>query len=79
MDLRDIAVTVRELPDGKYQWMLLEGTGETGTFAAYARLEISERLFDRYSDALIAGFSALRAIAGADGPRQKGGWDTSRY
>lgn len=79
MDLRDIAVTVRERPDRKYQWLLLEGTGESGTFAAYARLQTSERLFERYGDALIAGLAALRAMAGVDGPRQKGGWDTGRY
>ncbi len=79
MDLRDIAVTVREMPGRKYQWVLLEGTGETGVFAHYAKLQESERLYTRYADALVAGVSTLRVLAGGGGPRRRGSWDTGRY
>lgn len=75
MNLRDIAVTVRALPDDKYGWTLMESTGEQGTFAAYALLRESERAYDSYSSAMAAGIAALRQMFGAAGPRREGSWE----
>ena len=75
MNLRDIAVTVRELPGGKYRWALLEGTGEHGMFISYALLQEGERVYDRYSTALAAGIAGLRSVFGPEGPRHGGTWD----
>lgn len=75
MNLRDIAVTVRELPGDRYSWALLEGTGEQGMFASYAVLQEGERSYDRYSTALAAGIAGLRSMFGVDGPRHGGTWE----
>ena len=69
MELRDLALSVRELPDRRYGWVILQGTGEKGVFAHYAVLCRAERDYDSYGDALLAGFVALRALGGRDGPR----------
>ncbi|RZI95343.1 MAG: hypothetical protein EOP78_06825 [Variovorax sp.] len=74
MNLRDIAVTVRELPGERYRWALLEGTGEQGQFASYALLKESNRSYDRYSTALAAGIAGMRLAFGPDGPRHGGTW-----
>lgn len=79
MILRDIAVTVREMPGGQYSWALLEGTGEHGTFASYALLQESGRTYDKYSTAMAAGIAGLRALFGADGPRQGGTWEPETF
>ncbi|MBN8747052.1 Uncharacterised protein [Xylophilus ampelinus] len=72
MELRDIAVTVRELAQGGFGWVLLEGTGEDGPFASYARLQVSERVYDSYSSALAAGIGVLRSIDSPErGPRRR--------
>lgn len=71
MDLRDIALTVREVVPGQFGWVLLEGTGEAGLFTSYARLHVSPREYDSYSTALAAGIGALRGLGTADqGPRR---------
>jgi hypothetical protein len=72
MELRDLALSVREMPDHSYGWVILEGTGERSVFATYALLESSERTYASYADALVAGLSALRALGGRDGPRGVG-------
>jgi len=72
MALQDLALSVREISPGAYSWVILQGTGEQGTFAAYAEFDISERPYLSYSDALVAGFSRLRALGGAEGPRWLG-------
>ena len=72
MDLRDIAVTVRERAHGEFGWVLLEGTGESGPFAAYVRLAASEQTYPGYFTALAAGIVALRAMGNAArGPRRQ--------
>ena len=74
MELRDIAVSVRELAQGGFGWVLLEGTGEDGTFASYARLHVSDRAYDSYSSALAAGVGALRGLGSPErGPRRRMG------
>ncbi|RYY85750.1 MAG: hypothetical protein EOO24_36260 [Comamonadaceae bacterium] len=75
MNLRNIAVTVRELPGNQYRWALLEGTGEQGKFVSYALLKESNRSYDKYSTALAAGIAGLRLVFGADGPRHGGSWE----
>ncbi len=67
--MRDLALSVREVAPRVYGWVLMQGTGEQGAFAAYAQLEVSEQEFDSYSDALLAGFARLRALGGRNGPR----------
>jgi len=72
MELRDLALSVRELPDRSYGWVILEGTGERSVFATYALLERATRNYTSYADALVAGLVALRALGGRDGPRGVG-------
>jgi len=69
MELRDLALSVRERPEHRYGWVILQGTGEKSVFAHYALLRSAERDYDSYGDALVAGFAALRALGGPDGPR----------
>ncbi|MEJ8852784.1 hypothetical protein [Variovorax rhizosphaerae] len=69
MTLQDLALSVRETDSRTYSWVILQGTGEQGTFVSYAEFDISECSYDSYSDALVAGFSRLRALGGRDGPR----------
>lgn len=69
MELRDLALSVRELPEHRYGWVILQGTGERSVFAHYAVLCSAERDYDSYGGALLAGFVALRALGGRDGPR----------
>lgn len=68
MAIRDFAFSVRELGQRSFGWVIFEGTGETGAFASYVQFELSESQFATYSDALLAGFSRLRALGGRDGP-----------
>ncbi|WP_213953437.1 MULTISPECIES: hypothetical protein [unclassified Variovorax] len=69
MTLQDLALSVREMSSRTYSWVILKGTGEQGTFVSYAEFDVSERTYLSYSDALVAGFSRLRALGGRDGPR----------
>ena len=70
--MRDLALSVREVAPRAYSWVLMQGTGERGTFVAYVEVEVSEHQYDSYSDALVAGFARLRALGGRDGPRGLG-------
>lgn len=70
--MRDLALSVREVAPRAYSWVLMQGTGEQSTFAAYVELEVSEQQYDSYSDALLAGFARLRALGGRNGPRGLG-------
>jgi len=72
MELRDLALSVREMPDRSYGWVILEGTGEKGVFATYSLLQSAARPYASYADALVAGLSALRGLGGRDGPRGVG-------
>ncbi|MEJ8855471.1 hypothetical protein WKW79_12880 [Variovorax robiniae] len=72
MALQDLALSVREMSPGTYSWVILQGTGEQGTFTNYSEFETSEFTHPSYSDALVAGFSRLRALGGRDGPRWLG-------
>ena len=70
-DLRDLAVTVRERAEGGFGWVLMEGTGEHGPFASYARLRESDDTYPSYSTAMAAGIGVLRSMGNtAFGPRR---------
>lgn len=72
MELRDLALTVRELPDRSYRWVIMEGTGEKSVFVHYALLASAARNYASYTDALVSGIAALRTLGGRDGPRGVG-------
>jgi len=72
MGLRDIALTVRQAPDGRFVWRLLEGSGDIGPFPTYVRLLEAEDGFDTYSSALVAGLAALRRLGSPEqGPQRR--------
>jgi hypothetical protein len=72
LELRDLALSVRELPDRSFGWVILEGTGERSVFANYTVWQRAEQGYASYADALLAGFAALRALGGRNGPRDVG-------
>jgi hypothetical protein len=72
MELRDLALSVRELPDHSFGWVILEGTGEKSVFSNYTVMQSAERGYVSYADALLAGFAALRGLSGRNGPRGVG-------
>ena len=72
LELRDLALSVRELPDRSFGWVILEGTGERSFFTNYSVWQRAEQRYASYSDALLAGFTTLRRFGGRDGPRDVG-------
>lgn len=72
MELRDLALSVRERPDRSFGWVILEGTGEQSVFANYTLMQSAARGYVSYADALLAGFVALRGLTGRNGPRGVG-------
>lgn len=68
--LRNIALTVHELEEGEFHWVLMEGTDhQSDEFLPYVTLETACTPYGSYSDALVAGVAALRRMFGKDGPR----------
>jgi hypothetical protein len=72
LELRDLALSVRELPDRSFGWVILEGTGEKSVFSNYTVMQGAEQGYASYADALLAGFVALRGLTGRNGPRGVG-------
>lgn len=72
LELRDLALSVRELPDRSFRWVILEGTGERSLFVNYTIWQRAEQGYASYPDALLAGFATLRKLGGRDGPRDVG-------
>lgn len=72
LELRDLALSVRERPDRSFGWVILEGTGEQSVFSNYTVMQRAEQGYASYADALLAGFVALRGLAGRNGPRGVG-------
>jgi hypothetical protein len=72
MELRELALSVRERPDRSFGWVILEGTCEQSVFANYTVMQSAERGYVSYADALLAGFVALRGLTGRNGPRGVG-------
>ena len=68
--LRNIALTVHELEDGEFYWVLMEATDYAMEEALpYLPIESSADPYATYSNALVAGLAAIRKMFGNDGPR----------
>jgi hypothetical protein len=68
--LRNIALTVHELEDGEFYWVLLEGTDHPmDEILPFVALDAACTPYGSYSDALVAGVAAIRRMFGKDGPR----------
>jgi hypothetical protein len=69
--LRNIALTVHELEDGEFYWVLLEATDYAMEEALpYLPLEAASDPHATYANALVAGVAAIRKLFGKDGPRE---------
>lgn len=70
--LRNVALTVHELEDGEFHWVLMEAVdGDVGEdLMPYAMLETAAEPQHTYSSAFVAGVSAMRRLFGKDGPRE---------
>jgi hypothetical protein len=65
MTLRDIALTVLELEPNEFHWVLMEPVhAESEDCLGYRPIDSSTRGLPDYSEALIQGASALRALQG---------------
>ena len=69
--LRNIALTVHELEEGEFYWVLMEGTDqhEMDEVLPYVALESAPTSYSSYANALVAGVAAIRRMFGKDGPR----------
>jgi hypothetical protein len=68
--LRNIALTVHELEEGEFYWVLMEGTDYAMEDALpYLPLEAASEPQASYANALVAGVAAMRKLFGKDGPR----------
>lgn len=68
--LRNIALTVHELEEGEFYWVLMEGTDyDIDDILPYLPLESSADPYATYANALVAGVAAMRRMFGANGPR----------
>ncbi|WP_076998819.1 hypothetical protein [Variovorax sp. KK3] len=68
--LRNIALTVHELEEGEFYWVLMEGADYAIEDALpYLPLEAATDPQASYANALVAGVAALRKMFGKDGPR----------
>jgi hypothetical protein len=68
--LRNIALTVQELEEGEFYWVLMEATDcAAEETLSYLPIEAAIDPYVTYSNALVAGVAAIRKIFGKDGPR----------
>lgn len=68
--LRNIALTVQELEEGEFHWVLLEAVDCTMEEALpYLPLEAASAPYANYGDAWVAGLSVIRKLFGKEGPR----------
>jgi hypothetical protein len=71
--LRNIALTVHELEDGEFYWVLMEAPEATDyameESLSYLPLEAASDPYVTYANALVAGVAAIRKMFGKDGPR----------
>jgi hypothetical protein len=68
--LRNIALTVHELEDGEFYWVLMEATDYAMEEALpYLPVESSADPYATYANALVAGLAAMRRMFGNGGPR----------
>jgi len=66
---RNIALTVHELEEGEFHWVLMEAVNNTPTETrhSYLPLEAAHKPYGSYSSALVAGVAVLRRLFGKDG------------
>jgi hypothetical protein len=68
--LRNIALTVQELEQGEFYWVLLEATDYVMEDALpYLPIEAAMDPHASYANALVAGIAAIRKMFGKEGPR----------
>ena len=68
--LRNIALTVHELEEGEFYWVLMEGTDYAdGRGAVLPAPRAATDPHATYANALVAGIAAIRRMFGKDGPR----------
>ena len=68
--LRNIALTVQELEEGEFYWVLMEATDcVVEDTLSYLPIEAASEPQGTYSNALVAGVAAIRKMFGKDGPR----------
>lgn len=73
---RNIALTVHELEQGEFYWVLMEATADEGAHEVhgapndqrhvYEPLEAAHEPYATYSNALVAGVAAMRRLRGAE-------------
>jgi hypothetical protein len=65
MNLRDLALTVLELDEAQFHWVLLEAVeADVDDSLVYRPVDSSTIPFDDYAGALVHGTVALRSIQG---------------
>ena len=73
MPLRNIALTVQELDEGAFYWVLLEAADpaleDADDALPYMVLETAAQGQASYANALVAGVAAMRRMFGPDGPK----------
>lgn len=68
--LRNIALTVQELEDGEFYWVLMQAADQAMEEALpYLVFETASEPQLTYANALVAGVAAIRRIFGKEGPR----------
>jgi hypothetical protein len=68
--LRNIALTVQELEEGEFYWVLLEATDYVmDEVLPYLPIESAMDPHASYANALVAGIAAIRKMFGKEGPR----------
>ncbi|MGO4390614.1 hypothetical protein AB4Z46_04575 [Variovorax sp. M-6] len=67
--LRNIALTVQELEEGEFYWVLLEATDYVmDEVLPYLPIEAATDPHSTYANALVAGVAAIRKLFGKEGP-----------
>ncbi|QNK66612.1 hypothetical protein [Variovorax sp. PAMC26660] len=66
---RNIALTVHELEEGEFYWVLMEAVEDVPgeTTHVYTPLEAAPEPYATYSNALVAGVAVMRRLFGPDG------------
>lgn len=66
---RNIALTVHELEEGEFYWVLMEAVEDVPgeTTHVYMPLEAAPEPYATYSNALVAGVAVMRRLFGPDG------------
>jgi hypothetical protein len=68
--LRNIALTVQELEEGEFYWVLMEATDyPMEDELPYLPIEAACDPYSTYANALVAGLAAIRKMFGKEGPR----------